>query len=78
MNHKQKRTNDPCPANTLPLYSFRRAVRFAAIETVGVLLPADLLARIAATSAPSQSAASYGIDQHLSLRDESPRFYKIA
>ncbi|MEW6221585.1 MAG: N-6 DNA methylase [Thermodesulfobacteriota bacterium] len=49
-----------------------------AIRVEGGLLPAELLARVAALEAPQQSEADYRIPKGLKLRDEIGRAWRIA
>lgn len=58
----------------------RRSARldFAAVEVVGGLLPAEVMAQIAAGDAGEQVDENYGVPKGLNLRDEIARFYQIA
>ncbi|MGO7265004.1 Eco57I restriction-modification methylase domain-containing protein [Rhizobium leguminosarum] len=52
-------------------------VSFAAIRIEGSLLLPDVLAKVAAGTAPEQVDSSYGILPGLKLRDEIPRFWNV-
>ncbi|MDW9959467.1 N-6 DNA methylase [Sinorhizobium meliloti] len=52
-------------------------VSFAAIRIEGSLILPDILAKVAAGTAPEQGDSNYGILPGLKLRDEIPRFWNV-
>src|SRR5208282_4721265 len=53
-------------------------LRLDAVRVEGALIQPDILATAASGAAEDQSAASYGIERGLNLRDEIGRAYLIA
>jgi hypothetical protein len=56
----------------------RSLLRLDAVRVEGAIIQPDVLASAASGTAEGQSAASYGIDRGLNLRDEIGRAYLIA
>ena len=63
LKHKSRRSNN---------------IEYAAIESVGSLLPSNMVQKITSFQAPEQTEESYEIPKMLNIRDEIARYYQTA